>query len=364
MIRQTTAVPSVKRAPPPARAGRGVSRPALVVGLLLSLAVHVPLVWNFDGKPAEPAERPEMAALTPEDVIELPEPEPEEQAEPEPPPEPEPEPAEPAEPAEPVEAPPPPAPLGDVSGEFDAEEPAPAPPTPQPEAAPPTEPQPAETAPPEPAPTPPVEQAPVAPAPAQAPQQQPQTPQPKAQPSPRQAPTASRPPTRFGTRTGERDGKSFVPRVNWLGYEQAVRAIEASGMKIVVLEPAQRGRQRSIVAEVLRDRGSWTARPYRPPSFGRREGNHFVSEPAVLAPVRAALQRSGVLAGGRQIAVMFPDDLYGRIVASGLAAASRRGLLTDQIALFEGHFETGGGGVEFRVTGVLPNDGSPMVRVD
>ena len=320
--------------------GLTVSRPAIVVGIVLSALLHTWLVWGDAPDATDDAGGgQQMATVPPELVgIEIPEPEPEPQPEPPPPPEPEPEqpPAEEAVPERREEQ------RGSLDGDEQADEPAPeAVPTPEP---PPT---------PVPEPTPQS----VAEAPAAAPE-------PAAQAQPREVTPPRQPPAPDRGRFGSRAGKAEVPpspiyAIRWGTFEEAMRAVEAGGMRLAIVESGP-GRDRVVVDDVVRTRdGRWTARPHTPPPIGQSfsKNSRGVGNVPSFAPIRDALAAAGLLGRGRELRVLLPAAVDRQMVSAALAAASRRRLTDAQVLAYLGRFEVSRGGVvTFRVDQVRPRD--------
>ena len=319
-----------------------MSRPALVLGLLLSLAAHALALWWWSTPPAPAAQAPPVTVA----MVELP-PEPEPAPEPEPEPVPEPEPApepepEPAPTPEPVPAPPP-APEPARSSEP---EPEPVPePEPEAEVAPEPEPEPVAVPQPTPEPTAPIAPpAPPAPPPPPAPEPALAEAPPAAEPA-----AAGDPDSLLRSIAPESDHAGPVVGIDWGTAQNALATVRANDMVVAVWRGDLDG---EVSARVELVNGRW-----------RREA----MDPAVMPRFAKAMRRlDGVdafrdarrgarLRAGEHLVVLLPREVEAKLNQSLLAAARARGLAWEDVAVFAGRFRVrGGGAVRFEIEQVVP----------
>ncbi len=280
-----------------------MSRGAFILGLLLSVAIHAWLVLLPGGTATRPVAPHIVVPVVETELARF------DQAQPEPEPEPEPPAPEAPQPApEPVDEVPPPEP-----------EPEPQPtPQPVPEPATPVEPR--------------LKLVKVA-EPDATPQQEP------------------------GDFAGRPEGRhSPELRINWGSGKQALGAIEAGGMILVVLDGAGGG---AVIREqVENDEEIWRRTSY-PSTATTRYSNRLriVDHVPAFDDVRRAIK----LRGEERLAVLLPLHVERVLESAQMQAAYKRGLIMNEIDNFAGRFTLRDGALAFDITHVGAN-GRKTVR--
>lgn len=151
-----------------------------------------------------------------------------------------------------------------------------------------------------------------------------------------------RPVPPVGSDTGQ-----LVPvlRVDWGTTENALRVLQAGQMKLVLVETHA---PHTIVAEVTQEQGAWRPRPLR--AAGQEYSNQLriVRDVPAFAPVLHSVRPPP----GQVLAVLVPAGVERQLQAAQLAAAANSGVSLKDLEQVAGRFDLSQGSLQFAVTQV------------
>lgn len=134
-------------------------------------------------------------------------------------------------------------------------------------------------------------------------------------------------------------------RINWGTDQQALDALEAGEMILVVLDGD--GQRAVIGQQVVFDNGVWHRRPYQPVGSTRYSNRlRIVDQVPAFRAARAAVD----LRGEERLAVLLPTRVERTLESAQLKAAYGRGLAMNQIDNFAGRFTLRDGTLAFDIT--------------